>query len=359
MQTKMPIRFWAACLVVPALTLTACDQATESLLEPDALSAHRTHGVSTAQLASGLAGGTGSTIGPGRALFVTENAAGRISRIDRKTGEATTFAEGLPQANPDIGLGGAMDVAFIGHTAYALTGLVAADVGGTDVVGIYRVDGPNSSTVIADIGAFNLANPPETNGEWEFFVPTGVPYALQAYRGGFLVTDGHLNRVLRVKLNGEITVFRAFGNIVPTGLDVRDHRVFMAQAGPVPHMPENGKVVSFWRKSHTVRDIASGAPLLVDVEFGRGRTLFALSQGDFPDPPTDPGTPALPNTGALVKVTHDGSFAVVAEGLNLPASFEIVGNTAYVLTLTGEIWEIRNISGSPYGDRGRYSRGRH
>ena len=32
----------------------------------------------------------------------------------------------------------------------------------------------------------------------DFFVPTGVQYALEPYRGGFLVTDGHHNRVLRV-----------------------------------------------------------------------------------------------------------------------------------------------------------------
>jgi hypothetical protein len=351
MQTRIPIRLWAACLVVPILALTGCDQPTESLLEPDGLSAHYTHAVTTTQLVTGLEGGSGSTVGWGHALYVTESAAGRISRVDPKTGEVTTFAEGLPQLNPAVGIGGVMDVAFIGHTAYALTALVAADVGGSDVVGIYRVDGPNSSTVIADIGTFNLDNPPDTKGEWDFFVPTGLPYALQAYRGGFLVTDGHLNRVLRVKLDGEITVFRAFGNVVPTGLDVSGHRVYVSQAGPVPHLPEDGKVVSFWRKSHSAREIASGAPLLVDVEFGRGRTLFALSQGDFPDPPTPPGSPALPNTGSLVKVKRNGSFKVIADGLNLPTSFEIIGNTAYVVTLTGEIWKIRNISGSPYGAR--------
>ena len=32
---------------------------------------------------------------------------------------------------------------------------VGADVGGNDVVGIYRVDGPSSFTVIADIGTWS------------------------------------------------------------------------------------------------------------------------------------------------------------------------------------------------------------
>ena len=225
-----------------------------------------------------------------------------------------------------------------------LVTLVGPDVGGSDVVGIYRVDGPESFTVVADIGEFNLANPPNT----DFDVPTGLQYALQTYRGGFLVTDGHLNRVLRVTLDGEITVLIAFDNIVPTGLAVRGNAVYMAEAGPVPHMPQNGKVVSFGPNSPTATEVASGAPLLVDVEFGRGRRLYALSQGDFPVG-SPPATPALPDTGALVKVNGDGTFTVITNGLDRPTSLEFIGNTAYVVTLTGEIWKIDGVSCPPYG----------
>ena len=172
-------------------------------------------------------------------MFVTEGAAGRISRVDPKTGQVTTFASGLPPFI--VGIGGAMDIAFIGSTAYVLVTLVGPDVGGSDVVGIYRVDGPNSFSVIADIGAFSLAHPPAT----DFFVPTGVQYSLEAYRGGFLVADGHHNRVLHVTLEGEVSELITFGNIVPTGLAIAGNKIYMAEAGPVPHLPENGKVVTF------------------------------------------------------------------------------------------------------------------
>src|SRR5882724_6149600 len=291
-------------------------------------------------LATGLEGATGSTVGPGGALYVTEGAAGRISRVDPQTGEITTFASGLPTAIISIGgafIGGAIDVAFIDNIAYALVTLVSPDVGGTHVDGIYRVDGPDSFTVVADIGEFNLANPPPT----PVVVPTGLQYALQTYRGGFLVTDGHLNRVLRVTLDGEVTVLIAFDNIVPTGLEVRGNRVYMAEAGPVPHLPQDGKVVSFGPNSPTATEVASGARLLVDVEFGGGR-LYALSQGIFPVG-SPPATPALPNTGALVNVNADGTFTVIMDGLDRPTSLEFIGNTAYVVTLTGEIWKIDGV----------------
>jgi sugar lactone lactonase YvrE len=295
-------------------------------------------------LVSGLEGGSGSAIGPGGALYVPETKTGKIWRINPKTGARTLFASGLPKLIPGVGIGGAMDVAFIGKTAYALVTLVGPDVGGSDVVGIYRVDGPNSFTVVADIGEFSLTNPPIP----EFFVPTGVQYALETYRGGFLVTDGHHNRVLRVTLDGEISELMAFDNIVPTGLAVWGNKIFMAEAGPTPHLPEAGKVVVFNPKSPSAKEVASGASLLVDVEFGRGRTLYALSQGVWDG--VGAGSPALPDTGALVKVNGNGTFTVITDKLDRPTSLEFIGNTAYVVTLDGEIWKINDVSGPPYGE---------
>jgi hypothetical protein len=278
----------------------------------------------------------------GGALYVTEGALGRILRVDPQTAEVTTFASGLPPAVIP-GLGGVIDVAFIGSTAYALVTLVGPDVGGTSTVGIYRIDGPGSYTVMADIGAFAIANPPDT----QFDVPTGLQCAIEAFRGGFLVTDGHHNRVLYVSHDGDVTEMIAFDNIVPTGLAVAGNTIYMAEAGPTPHLPADGKVVAFNAKAAAATEVASGAPLLVDVEFGRGRTLYALSQGVFPGGP--PASPALPNTGALVKVNGNGSVTMIVDELNLPTSVEFIGNSAYVVSLAGEIWKIDHIGTPPFG----------
>jgi hypothetical protein len=288
------------------------------------------------------AGGSGSTVGPDGALYVTDGADGRVLRVDPKTGAVTTFASGLPKSI--IGIGGAIDVAFRGRTAFVLVTLVGSDVGGSDVVGIYRVDSRTDSTVVADIGSFALAHPPST----DFFVPTGVQYALQTFRGGFLVTDGHHNRVLRVLLDGTVSELIAFGNVVPTGLETRGNTIYTAEAGPVPHLPQDGRVVRFRAGSATATEVASGGRLLVDVEFGRGRSLFALAQGVFPVGNPD-GSPALPNTGQLLKVERHGTFEVVADGLDRPTSLEIIRHTAYVITFGGEIWRIDGVSGTSFG----------
>jgi hypothetical protein len=296
--------------------------------------ASASHSPDRTRLVSGLQGSVGSTVGPDGALYVPEAVTGRIVRIDPRSGRVTEFASGLPVRV--FGPGGATDIAFIGRTAYVLVTLVGPEppVNGSHVAGLYRVDGRHRFTVVADIGSFAVANPPDA----DIFVPSGVYYAMERYGRGFLVTDGHHNRVYDVRLDGRVSERIAFGNVVPTGLDVAHRRVFMAEAGAVPHPPEEGKVVSFGRRGDAVREVAAGAPLLVDVELGR-HGLYALSQGVFGG--GDPGAPALPDTGSIVKADRHGAFRTVAGGLDRPTSFELIGHAAYVVTLTGEVWRLR------------------
>ncbi|MFI5708743.1 hypothetical protein [Kribbella sp. NPDC051620] len=178
------------------------------------------------------------------------------------------------------------------------------------------------------------------------FIDTGVQYAMEPYRGGFLVTDGHHNRVLQVRHNGLIKEVATFGNQVPTGLEVAKGKVFMTLAGPNPHRPEDGKVLALGRGSEPV-EIASGASMLIDVERGPGGRLYALSQGQWDG--VGEGTPAFPDTGRLVVVTHTGSLTPVVDNrgrplvLDRPTSLEFVGHTAYFVSVVGVVYKIDNL----------------
>ena len=147
----------------------------------------------------------------------------------------------------------------------------------SDVVGIYRVDGPNRLTVVADIGRSRstIRRSPRSSSRAE-----------SSTRCSPIVADswsptGTTTACIGSRSTATVSELIAFGDIVPTGLAVRGRTIYMAEAGPVPHLPENGKVVTFGPKSTTATQVASGAPLLVDVEFGRGHRLYALSQGHF------------------------------------------------------------------------------
>ena len=76
-----------------------------------------------------------------------------------------------------------------------------------------------------------------------------------------------------------------------------------------------------------------------------------MSQGDSPGE-VAPGSPALPDSGELLKVNHDGTFSVVADDLDLPTSVAFVRNTAYVLTLNGEVRRIDDVASAGGHHRG-------
>jgi hypothetical protein len=316
---------------------------------PSAAAAQRPSGPVVTPLASFGSGlGSGSTIGPDGALYVTDGNAGSLLRINRRTGQVTTYGTGLP--SQVLGIGGAMDVAFDGRTAYVLVTMVSGDIVGggpfgdpSDTVGIYRLKRDGTFTVFADIGRWAVANPPPTG----FFITTGVQYAMQSYRGGFLVTDGHHNRVLRVNRDGAISPVVTLSDVVPTGLDVSDGRVFFTELGPIPHHPEDGKVLELNPASGATTQLASGASMTLDVERGPGGRLYALSQGQWNG--VMEGSPAFPDTGRLVLVQRDGTLKPVVDAsgaelvLDRPTSMEIVGHTAYVVSLAGNVVRIDNL----------------
>ena len=315
--------------------LGSCDNA-----DPDMGCKQQTK-ITAARLLTGLEELQGSTIGPGSDLYVTAPLTGSIWRVDRKSGKTSLFATGLPARIPGPWYqgSGVVDVAFLGGTAYALVTGVAPDLDGNDIVGIYRMDGPNTFTVVADIGAWSEAHPPET----DIFIATGFQYAIQTYKDGFIVTDGHHNRVLQVGVDGNISELVAFGNVVPIGLATRGNTIYIGQAGPIPHVPEDSKVFSFTMQSLTPTQLASGVGLeniglLSDLEFGPGGALYGILQGYWNGP--FEGAPADPNTGALVSVNADGTFTILQDRLNQPTSLEIIGTTAYVVSLVGEVLKI-------------------
>jgi sugar lactone lactonase YvrE len=350
---RMSRRFTLVSVAIGLAALLACSDRTtgpsSTTLSATGASADRIGHASTptAPFVTGLQRGRGSAVGPDGALYVTESAVGRISRVDPKNGTVTTFASGFPLS--PLGAGGVVDVAFVKRTAYALVTIVGANFvsplpGEATSVGIYRVDGPTSLTLVTDIGKYSAANLPPPN--FPIALKTGVQFALEPFRGGFLVSDGHHNRVLRVTRDGEISTLLQVGNVVPTGLTVRDNAIYMTETGPIPHAAADGKVLTFSSRSPTATEIARGEPLMVDVEFGRGRALFALSQGIGSGGP--PATPAVPNTGKFLRVNKDGTFTTIKDGLDRPTSLKFIGNTAYVVTLAGEVWKFENVGGKSF-----------
>ena len=298
--------------------------------------------------------GSGSTVGPDGALYVTDSTDGRIRRIHPRHGTVRTYADGLPLQIAGVIGGGVADIAFHRRTAYVLvTGVsefwteLAGSPNDPAAEGIYRLDrvgkGKTRTTLIADLYTWSETHPPASPN---FFIPGGYTYSMQTYRNGFLVADAHHNRILRVRLNGRISVFTDFAeNVVPTGLDrVGRRTVLVGQAGPVPHTPKTGRVVARHADGR-IEPLASGAPLLVDVEVGTQHRLYGLAQGNWPYEGQEGkvGFPAKPNTGHLMLANSNGQFKSVVSGLDRPTTFEIIGGTVFVFTITGKVLRISGL----------------
>ncbi len=261
----------------------------------------------------------------------------KILRIDPVTGAVTTAATNIPSVDFGDGAGsGLIDVAFIGNTMYYLNGAGGAEVGfPNNPVGIYKVNADGTSTLVANLGAYAIANPDPTQQ-----IPTGNPFGLATRGDTLLVTDGNANRVLSVTLAGVITKLIQFGNVVPTGVVSKaTGPVYVTQFGPAPHPPGNSFLVSIDAATGVATTIDDGTQL-IGVDFS-GDVVYVVNMGDQAVDPDGP--PAKPFTGTLYRLTA-GNLVAVATGFMLPVALNITNNTAYITTLTGEVWKVANLS---------------
>lgn len=319
-------------------------------------------------LTSGLLQPKGIIIGPDGDLYVAESGTGgdsdfvvdgvtykngytgRISRIDVQTGTRTTVADGLASNGTEDGEAvGPADVAFIGNTLYYLQ-THAGDVWGFPdfETGIYRVQSNGDVELVADIGAFNAANPTESisSGAQADIEPGGNPYAFAVRNGVFYVSDGNHNRLLSVTTGGDIEEITEFPNHpVSTGLDFApDGTAYVAYLGQGPFLAADGKVVRVNLDSGAIADVASGVPMLTDVQLGPGGQLYALS---FNDTRLAGEEGFAPGTGSLLKV-NGSTLTPVVVGLSFAAFVEFGGTTAYISNASvmpdGQIIKVENIT---------------
>jgi hypothetical protein len=148
-------------------------------------------------VAEGGAGGALSTVGvcdqvPFPIGPYTGGFTARISKIS-PGGTVTTVVAGLPssQTNPLSGslVSGVSDVAFIGNTLYALLAGAGCSHGLAGTTnGILRVNSNGTTALVADLSAFQKANP-VVNPDEDDFEPDGTWYSMVAVRGKFYAVE--------------------------------------------------------------------------------------------------------------------------------------------------------------------------
>jgi hypothetical protein len=283
---------------------------------------------------AGSGGSTEVTLPDGSTTKV--GTTGRISKIDPATGTRTTVADNLPSnAGPEGDSVGPADVAFIGNTLYYIQTHGGAAFGFPNTpTGLYRVNANGTTTLIADIGKFNIDNPVTdvSSGAQQDIEPGGNPYAMTVRDGAFWVTDGNQNQIMKITTAGEITRIAEFsGHPVTTGIAYKPSGgpFYVTTLGQFPFNASDGNVFTHGTAAGGApTKVAGGISSLTGVAIGPDGNVYVVNFGDQAATP-DPVPWAL-FSGAVSRVNSDGTLTPVIKGFLIPTDILFDGNKLYI-----------------------------
>jgi hypothetical protein len=273
-------------------------------------------------VAEGGMGGSTSTVGVCDQVIApvgpyTGGFTSRISKIDAN-GNRTTVADNLPSSQTSASEGslvsGVADVAFIGHTMYALTAGSGCSHGLAHTTNAILKVSPNGTwSMVADLSAFQKShpvahpNPPD-------FEPDGTWYSMVAVRGKLYAIEPNHGELDVISLNGEIRrvadISATQGHIVPTSIAYHGN-FFVGNLNTFPIQEGSSKILKI-TPSGRVKTVVTGVTTVLGVVFDCEGYLYILENTTGNPFPT-------PFTGKILRVTDDG-LEEIATGLFLPTA---------------------------------------
>ena len=246
---------------------------------------------------------------------------GRISKID-PTGARTTVTDQLPssQANEIIGgdVEGVADVEFVGNTLYALLAGAGCSHGVANIPnGIVRVEPNGSWSMIANLSAYQMANP-VANPEPGDFEPDGTWYSMINVRGGLYAVEPNHGELVKVTTAGAITrvvdISAKVGHIVPTAIAYHGN-FYVGNLSVFPIAGGASKVYKI-TPSGQMKEDASGLNTVLGLVFDQKSRMYVLEMTVGAPFPT-------PGMGRIIRIDPSGQQTVIATGLSLPTGMTL------------------------------------
>jgi hypothetical protein len=197
--------------------------------------------------------------------------------------------------------------------------------------GVFRVGPGGTWTLIANLSAFQVANP-VANPDQGDFEPDGTWYSMLAVRHALYPMDSNHGELDKVTPAGAISrvvdLSAQLGHIVPTAITQRvnhgihhggSSQVFIGNLGvfgPPDGATPNESVWQLGLKGNpTAKLRATGLEKVLGLAF-RGGKLYALEMSVTPGGPT-------PGTGAIVRVRAGKPAETIVSGLIFPTGMTI------------------------------------
>jgi hypothetical protein len=304
-------------------------------------------------VAEGGLGGSNSTVGQctqasgAAAPYTGSNGdsmlGGRISEVS-PDGDVTTVVDSLPSSQTSSALGsvvsGVSSVAFIGDKLYALLAGAGCSHGVPDVPnGVIRVRSDGTWSLLADLSAFQAANPVATP-DTEDFEPDGTWYSMISNDGALYPMDSNHGELDKVTPDGSISrvidISAAVGHVVPTALAVSGDgsdgggsdgadAITIANLGLFDPSDQAGdESVYQLGENGNLQVQASGLEKVLGLAFRDG-DLYALEMSTAAGGPTS-------GTGALVRVRNDGPPETIASDLIFPTGMTVGPDGAFYVS---------------------------
>ena len=301
-------------------------------------------------VAEGGTGGSISTEGQCEQVIppigpYTGGMTGRISKIGQD-GAVTTVADNLPssQTSAESGalISGVADVVFLNGDLYAVLAGAGCSHGVADQPNaVLKVGDDGTTTQIADVSAFVMANPVAQPSPGDF-EPDETTYSLIESGGMFYIVNPNHGALDKVDpATGTITRIidfsATYGHIVPTVVAVgSDGDFYVSNLSVFPVTPGNASIY----KVTAARDVSvfvEGLTAVLGLEFGPDGQLYALEMSGA----ASGQLPFAPGTGRVLRIEADGALTPIATGLNLP--------TGMTFGPDGNIYVSNNGFGAPAG----------
>jgi hypothetical protein len=253
------------------------------------------------------------------------------------SGNVSVVVDSLPSSETSMALGnlvsGVSSVAFVGHHLYGLEAGAGCSHGVQHVPnGVFRVGPGDSWTMIADLSAFQAANPVAQPDDGDF-EPDGTWYSMSSFHGALYPMDSNHGELDRVTQSGSISrvvdISAQLGHVVPTAI-IRNQGhwlignlgLFGTEDGTTP----NENVYKISHSGH-ISVLNTGLEQVVGLGT-RGHDLYALELSNTPGGPT-------PGTGQIVRLRHNHAPEVVFSGLTFPTGMAVGRDGAFYVSENG------------------------
>jgi hypothetical protein len=260
---------------------------------------------------------------------------GRVSRI--VNGVPVPVGDPLPSSQTSAATGslvsGVADIAFIGDTLYAILSGAGCSHGVPSVPNeVIRLENDGSWTQIADLSAFQMANPVK-NPEPDDFEPDGTWYSMIAIRGDLYAVEPNHGELDRITTSGQISrvadISASQGHIVPTAIAYHGN-FYVGNLNTFPIVPGSSKILKI-TPSGQVKVGAEGLTTLLGLAFDNRDRLYVLESMTNPGGPG----PSQFGSGKVVRIDSSGAQTVVASGLSLPSALTIGSDGALYVSNIG------------------------